>query len=129
MSHLKPSTSTTFMQNTLHHAVQIGSYQQVKQILETTGNVDQKRGVSGETALHLAAKGGNLSIVQLLLTYRANPNISDVFSKTPLHYASREGKSDIVKALLDNGANVNAQTKVKFFCRHHINHSTCFYFF
>jgi ankyrin repeat protein len=76
----RQATPTSFLHNTLHHAIQIGNFQQVKHLVETTNNVDQKKGVAGETPLHLAAKSGSLEIAHLLLSYSADPNISDVFS-------------------------------------------------
>lgn len=36
---------------------------------------------SGETALHVAARYGNVDVVQYLCSIRANPNLTDRVSK------------------------------------------------
>ena len=67
----------------------------------------------GLTRLHLAAKDGDLILVERLLQNGANPNSVDNCSWTPLHYAmwSPPEKGDlyllIVKCLLKAGANPN----------------------
>jgi len=64
---------------------------------------------SKQTALHLAAEGGHLGIVELLLA--RCPELTeavDYFSNTALHLAARNGHDAIVKLLLSHGARVNA---------------------
>ncbi len=76
----------------------------------------------GDTALHLAAAGHRVEIVQLLLAAGADPNSSTNHRQSgPLHYAAdgfvsgpnwntvRQVKT--IECLLDNGAAINAQDK------------------
>jgi ankyrin repeat protein len=58
----------------------------------------------GWTGLHLAAKGGHLSAVQLLLEHGAHPNAREAGDNTyPLHWAAAQGHLEVVRALLDAG--------------------------
>jgi len=42
---------------------------------------------NGETALHVAIKGGYLEFSQLLLTHNADPTIKDKDGKTPVEFS------------------------------------------
>ncbi len=76
----------------------------------------------GDTALHLAAAGYRVEIVQLLLASGANPNsIANHRQSAPLHYAADgymngpdwNPKKQVrtIQCLLDAGAKINAQDK------------------
>jgi ankyrin repeat protein len=54
---------------------------------------------SGETALHLAARGGHEAVVRLLLEYRADVNAPDQSGGTALHLAARGGHEAVVRLL------------------------------
>ncbi|XP_045472381.1 uncharacterized protein LOC123679068 [Harmonia axyridis] len=61
------------------------------------------------TALHYAAKNGNLSIIDILLRHGADVNSKNMENYTPLHFAVRNGHLEAVKALLKNKEiNMNA---------------------
>jgi ankyrin repeat protein len=47
-------------------------------------------------------------VVDLLLRYKAGPNVRTNVGKTPLHLAARAGYLDMVEALLAGGATVDA---------------------
>lgn len=70
-----------------------------------------KRDKYGSTALLTASHLGHADIVDTLLTYGADPNITNQFEDTPLILASRKGYSPIVENLLKHGAHVNEQNK------------------
>lgn len=57
------------------------------------------------TALHIAAKKGNLKMLQLLIAAGANVDAQNVDGATPLLLACKYGKFSIVVALLQAGAN------------------------
>lgn len=63
--------------------------------------------------IYIAAKFGNAAIMELLLSYKANPN--EVFENdkrnTPLHVAASHGRNDVIEKLLACGANLNAKNK------------------
>ena len=64
-----------------------------------------------ETALHLAIKTENESVIRHLLD-GANVNLVDGLRRAPLHLAVSRNLPHIVEALLDHGASINIQVFV-----------------
>ena len=60
---------------------------------------------SGWTPLHWAAKDGNVTIAQLLVSHGADVNVKDKAGQTPLHRAAYWGKLQVVDFLVFVGAN------------------------
>ena len=60
--------------------------------------------------LYIAARGGHVQIVELLLAKRAEVNASGGAVGTALHGAAAMGQKEIVELLLAKGADVNART-------------------
>ncbi|HNW36987.1 MAG TPA: ankyrin repeat domain-containing protein, partial [Candidatus Ozemobacteraceae bacterium] len=58
----------------------------------------------GRTPLHRAASSGHLSILELLVSHKANILSTDAFGNTPLHLAAAAGNDACVKFLLAAGA-------------------------
>ena len=58
----------------------------------------------GDTALHGAAKSGNVELLQILLDKGANPNAKNKQGGTPLMWAAVFGHSDAARLLLSRGA-------------------------
>lgn len=59
------------------------------------------------TALHVAAKNGDLEIAEELIAAGANPNVkSGILSRIPLHLAIWSDKIDMVKFLISAGADM-----------------------
>ena len=54
--------------------------------------------------LHLAARQGHESVVQLLLNRGASIDAPDKDNETPLHMAARQGHEPVARLLLDQGA-------------------------
>jgi len=50
-------------------------------------------------------------MAELLLSYGADVNATDVFFRTPLHYAASTGNIEVAKVLLANRADVNAKDR------------------
>jgi len=63
----------------------------------------------GDTGLTLAADGGNLESVVLLVKYKANMEAADNSGQTALACATNKGHIEVVKALAARGANVNSR--------------------
>ncbi|XP_055671132.1 ankyrin repeat and death domain-containing protein 1A isoform X2 [Falco peregrinus] len=70
------------------------------------------------TALHLAAKNGHLSVLQKIVDIGVDLDGKNLEGLTALHLAAEGGHSDCVKLLLETGADVNAQTQ-KMNCLHY----------
>jgi|GEM_PF-6623323 len=87
----------------------------VEQILEEgRANIDAKEFVWGSeptdtgTALWFAARMGYVEFAELLLKYKANPNLTSQEHRTaPLHEALLKGHDAIALLLIANGADVN----------------------
>ncbi len=62
---------------------------------------------AGWNPLIFASAGGHTSLVQELLSLKANPNHVENEGWSPLHFAAVNGHADIVKMLLDAGAHVD----------------------
>jgi hypothetical protein len=63
----------------------------------------------GHTALHRAARSGNVQELQQLLAQGANIEAQNNIQKTPLHEAAEWGHAECVRVLLEGGANPNIQ--------------------
>lgn len=65
----------------------------------------------GFTALHRAAAGGSVPVLELLLGHGGDPNTRDLAGCTPLHYASFAGHTDAVHCLLGAGADPSRRNR------------------
>lgn len=79
----------------------------VKFFAKADGNYIDQQNIGGATALHLAARGGNLEIVKTLIENNANPNIKDNEGWTPLMRAVIAHNSEAISYLLDNKADAS----------------------
>lgn len=72
------------------------------------GFLINQKNIGGATALHIAARNGNIDIVAILLANGADVNVVDNEGWTPLMRAAINGNAKIVDALLlgNGGANV-----------------------
>lgn len=66
----------------------------------------------GFTLMHLAAAIGDIRVLNVLVGYEVDVNISDNENSTPLHQAACFGRNDFVKKLLSAGAKVNVSDKM-----------------
>merc|ERR550519_2659078 len=77
-------------------------------------NEGEKRNPFGETALHAAAKKGDVSKVEEQLVAGADPNVTDNAGWYPLHEVSisdKENSVAILNLLIQHGASVDCQNK------------------
>jgi len=66
------------------------------------------RNANGETALNLETmRNCDLQVVKLLLQYKADPTIPNIFGQTPLHNAVFKGNYEMAQLLLNSGAEQN----------------------
>ncbi|MDJ0835508.1 MAG: ankyrin repeat domain-containing protein [Acidobacteriota bacterium] len=71
-------------------------------------------GAYGETALHLAAWRGSLSMVKLLASKGADVDRADQLGRTPCLLAAANGKLDVVSWLKGKGAKLNTVDNMGF---------------
>jgi ankyrin repeat protein len=62
----------------------------------------------GVSCLSRAARRGNESMVQALISYGADPQVTDISGKTPLHEAAHWGSLEAMQLLIESGGDVNA---------------------
>ncbi|MBI2402184.1 MAG: ankyrin repeat domain-containing protein [Gemmatimonadetes bacterium] len=91
-------------------AAQRGDLETVRTLLQQGADVNAAQG-DGMTALHWAAKNGDVAMLRVLLYAGANREAATrLGGYTPLHLASQEGASDAVRMLLEAGSNATAVT-------------------
>lgn len=62
-----------------------------------------------DTALHIAAQGGNIETVKTLISIGAMINVRTDTNQTPLHLAAIGGQLPVVRYLLINNAKIGAR--------------------
>ena len=97
----------------LHIAAYFDRVAEIEQLLEEGAKVEAKDKY-GATALHIAAKRGNLGAVQSLISYIKRTknkwdvhgiiNAWDASCFGPLYYATLERKIEVIQCLVENGA-------------------------
>jgi len=85
-------------------AAYIGDLQRVEKFIDDGANVDAKD-QKGQTALHYAAKAGQIAVAKLLIANGADVNVN-AGEWTPLQEAAYYSK-EMVELLLAKGANIN----------------------
>lgn len=73
----------------------------------------------GFQAIHLAANGGDVAVVRLLLDLGSNGKAETQRKLTPLHLAAKGDHLEIAEALIAAGADVNAQTSSQWTVLHY----------
>lgn len=76
----------------------------LEELINNGRNVNSVISTDGSRALHVAAKRGDLNIVQTLLNNGANVDVKDYFQKTPIHIAAGFGNYEIIELLLSRTA-------------------------
>lgn len=112
--------------NPNHETFEIFGYALVKGYIEIVTlllayHADPNRVLEGlaVTPLYFAVQVLDTSLIDLLLSHGAHPNIATCAGMTPLHLASQQGDVMIIKKLLAHGADINQVDQ--------LNHSPLFY--
>ncbi len=92
---------------TLHDAVVAGDLEEVKSMLSSGADINQKNRMGG-TPLHTAIMNRQKAIAQLLIAGGADVNAKTNSGQTPLSEAVTIGDKDIVQQLIARKADVNA---------------------
>lgn len=71
----------------------------------------------GATALYLACREGQVSVVEVLITNGADVNQATKTGRSPLHVSVMNKHRAVIKTLLSKGADIHARDKLKGQCR------------
>lgn len=91
----------------LHWAVSKGHHSMVRLLINESANIAATVDQSGQAALHLAARDGDVGMTQLLLDKGSDIEAKDSQGTSSLHFASFFGNLDVLRCLLKNGADVH----------------------
>ena len=80
-------------------------------LAQSGANVNAQERLKHCTALHMAARRGNVPVAEALLDCGAEIEMRDKLGDTPLHRAVKCGKTNMVAFLLSRGADVQAEGK------------------
>lgn len=109
------SLSCAIYAGEIHNIVFSGKSEMVKAYLDKNPQALNEKGLSmgiyDWTPLHIAAKRGNLDIVQLLIERGAELNALNSMGQTPLFLAVQGGHKDIANLLIERGAIVRIKDK------------------
>jgi len=102
-------TLLPFYTSGLHDAVEEGDVKRASEILESWTVPWSESDGEGNTTLHIAAKHGDRSMLEMLFAHRTNDtnnyiSYPNTAGRTPLHLAVLSGNIETVRLLLDNGA-------------------------
>jgi ankyrin repeat protein len=91
----------------VHEAVRRG-HVVILQALLTAGFYATETNGAGETALHIAARFGDLALAKLLILNKANVHaVTRTLGQTPLHYACIYGNTEVACFLVRRGADAH----------------------
>jgi len=89
-------------------ATQLGLANILDMLLEAGFDVE-KLGIQGQTLLHEACKGGDISVARVLLKKGFDPNTRNAKNETPLLLAVGRGDDLVVRLLLEYKADLEAE--------------------
>ena len=81
----------------------------VRALVQGGADVDARNGLKHCTALHMAARRGNILVAEALLDCKANIEARDKLGDTPLRRAVNCGKTEMVAFLLSRRADTHAK--------------------
>uniref|UniRef100_A0A8B9FIA6 NAD(+) ADP-ribosyltransferase n=1 Tax=Amazona collaria TaxID=241587 RepID=A0A8B9FIA6_9PSIT len=109
---IRPQADTEKRQPDVFHALKLGNFQLVKEIVDEDPSQVNITNVDGASPLMIAAVTGQLPLVQLLVEKNADVDKQDnVHGWTALMQATYHGNKNVVKYLLNQGADVNLRAK------------------
>jgi ankyrin repeat protein len=109
----------------LHFAVQCGSLECVKLLIEHRAVVDAKTH-KRETPLHFAAQNNCYEIVNLLIENKADINARTDKYETALHITAKNNSFEALKLLIENNADIEATTEKRKTSLHIAAQNNCF---
>ena len=105
-AHTKPSSETA---RQFIYAVFLANVTWANALLSANSELAQERYARGDTALHHAARNGDLEIVKQLVSYGADVNAMSNHGHFPLYCTAGHGHVETTRYIVENGANLQAR--------------------
>ena len=105
-AHTKPSSETA---RQFIYAVFLANVTRVNAMLSDNSELAQERYARGDTALHHAARNGDLEIVKQLVSYGADVDAMSDHGHFPLYCAAGHGHVETTRYLVEKGADLQAR--------------------
>ena len=105
-AHAKPSTE---LARQFIYAVFLANVPRVRAMLGDNPELAQERYARGDTALHHAARNGDIEIVELLVSRGADVNARSDHGHFPLYCAAGHGHLETTRYLVQNSADLGAR--------------------
>jgi ankyrin repeat protein len=105
-AHAKPSSEVS---RQFIYAVFLANVQRVNAMLRDNPALVQERYARGDTALHHAARNGDLEIVEQLVGSGADVNVRSDHAHFPLYCAAGHGHVETTRYLVEHGADLQAR--------------------
>ena len=105
-AHAKPSSEIA---RQFIYAVFLANVQRVNAMLRDNSELVQERYAHGDTALHHAARNGDLEIVEQLVDSGADVNVTSDHDHFPLYCAAGHGHVETTQYLVEHGADLQAR--------------------
>ena len=103
----------------INEAIARGDIDDIARHIRVNPSVVNKAGRGQYTPLHVAVLRNNLSAVELLIEYKADPNLLTSADENVLHLAVKRGTSVMVETLMKAGANPSQRDRVGWTPLHH----------
>ncbi|XP_064646952.1 death-associated protein kinase 1-like isoform X2 [Lineus longissimus] len=106
------SEGDNFAIDALFCAIEDGNLGGVKHLLTMAEHLDiNHRGKNGETALHMAAGGGHVDIIEYLKEKGVDLAATDKHGDDAIYWAARQGHMDVIEYLKEQGVSLDTQNK------------------
>ena len=105
-AHTKPSTE---LARQFIYAVFLANVPRISAMLSDNEGLTRERYARGDTALHHAARNGDIEIVEQLVSCGADPNAMSDHGHFPLYCAAGHGHVETTQFLVENGADLQAR--------------------
>jgi ankyrin repeat protein len=104
-----PSVQGDGLKSLLMNSARFGLSRLFERVTASNFDLLQRDG-KGQTALHAAAAGGQIGIIDQLLKAGLKAADKNLYGWTPLHFAAERGHKEAAARLLDRGAEIDART-------------------
>ena len=91
----------------LFYAIEEGQLEATRFLLQHGASVRVRNTKQNASMMHMAVVGGNLKMVDLILSCGGDLDATTKRGRTPLHWACESGNIEIVERLILNGAKLN----------------------